>query len=180
MILRCAIARVMKAKRPFGAHVCFTPKTGVRADIPGPPVWAISGSDLQVAIKLECFGPAGYALALRDVGLASRRELEAENVVAFGDRSLRLHLEALIGDVIVAVAQLALLDVENKAAVDAAHREQHALRSTFRHVGVHRNRMRHLIRASWSYPLPCRLAAEDGYRSSLISTIRFWEPRTEV
>ena len=72
------------------------------------------------------------------------------------------------------------LDVENKAAVDAAHREQHALRSTFRHVGVHRNRMRHLIRASWSYPLPCRLAAEDGYRSSLISTIRFWEPRTEV
>src|SRR5215467_6092313 len=40
MILRCAIARVMKAKRPFGAHVCFTPKTGVRADIPGPPVWA--------------------------------------------------------------------------------------------------------------------------------------------
>src|SRR5215471_11345269 len=42
MILRCAIARVMKAKRPFGAHVCFTPKTGVRADIPGPPVWANS------------------------------------------------------------------------------------------------------------------------------------------
>ena len=40
MILRCAIARVMKAKRPFGAHVCFNPKTGARADIPRPPLWA--------------------------------------------------------------------------------------------------------------------------------------------
>src|SRR5215475_6472313 len=30
----------MKAKRPFGSHVCLAPNSGVRADIPGPPLWA--------------------------------------------------------------------------------------------------------------------------------------------
>ena len=35
-----ASSRVMKAKRPLGAHVCFTPNSGVRADIPGAPLWA--------------------------------------------------------------------------------------------------------------------------------------------
>ena len=41
MILTDHIARgLMKAKRSFGANVCFTPNSGVRADIPGPPLWA--------------------------------------------------------------------------------------------------------------------------------------------
>jgi hypothetical protein len=35
------IARgLMKAKRPFSAHVSFAPNSGVRADIPGPPLSA--------------------------------------------------------------------------------------------------------------------------------------------
>jgi hypothetical protein len=42
MILRCATEHVarelMKAKRPFGAHVSLAPNSGVRADIPGPPL----------------------------------------------------------------------------------------------------------------------------------------------
>ena len=35
-----AIARVLvKAKRSFGAHVCFTPNSGARAVIPELPLW---------------------------------------------------------------------------------------------------------------------------------------------
>jgi hypothetical protein len=33
-----------KTKRPFGAHVSLAPNSGVRADIPGPPLWANIGS----------------------------------------------------------------------------------------------------------------------------------------
>jgi hypothetical protein len=32
----------MKAKRPFGAHVSLAPNSGVKADIPGPLLWADS------------------------------------------------------------------------------------------------------------------------------------------
>ena len=66
MILRCAIARVMKAKRPFGAHVCFTPKTGVRADIPGPPVWATFGLMRRSIIRFNSWARASFGHPLSE------------------------------------------------------------------------------------------------------------------
>ena len=50
----------MKAKRPFGAHVCFTPKTGVRADIPGPPVWATFGLMRRSIIRFNSSARASF------------------------------------------------------------------------------------------------------------------------
>src|SRR5215831_2058182 len=40
----------MKAKRPFGAQVCLAPNSGVKADIPGPSLWAITGSGQRYSI----------------------------------------------------------------------------------------------------------------------------------
>jgi hypothetical protein len=48
------IARVlMEAKRPFGAHVSLAPNSGVRADIPGAPLWATFG--LMRRSKKRCY-----------------------------------------------------------------------------------------------------------------------------
>jgi hypothetical protein len=45
-------------------------------------------------------------------------------MIAFGNAGLaRLYLKALVGYVVVAVGQLAILDIENEAAVIATHAE---------------------------------------------------------
>jgi hypothetical protein len=54
-------------------------------------------------------------LAVGDIGLAGRHELEAEDVVAFGDGCDRLHLEALVGNVVVTLGQLAVLNVRRRS-----------------------------------------------------------------
>src|SRR6516165_8227836 len=65
-------------------------------------------------------------------------------MVAFGDGAARLHLETLVGDVVVAVRQLAVLDVEDEAPVVPTHREQDAFRTTLGNVGVYRYRVRYV------------------------------------
>ena len=54
MILRCA-DRPYRAwtdestKKPFGVHVSLAPNSGVRADIPGPPLWANARNRCAIA-----------------------------------------------------------------------------------------------------------------------------------
>src|SRR6516165_2453226 len=61
-----------------------------------------------------------HSLALGDVGFAGRRELTTEDVIALGNRFVGLHLEVLLSDIVVAVGQLAALDIEAETAVNAA------------------------------------------------------------
>jgi hypothetical protein len=39
--------------KTFGAHVCLAPNSGVRADIPGPPLWAKLGHRRTPAAMLK-------------------------------------------------------------------------------------------------------------------------------
>jgi hypothetical protein len=36
-----------RTHKTFGAHVCLAPNSGVRADIPGPPLWARTGHSIS-------------------------------------------------------------------------------------------------------------------------------------
>ncbi len=87
--------------------------------------------------------PLPLAMSGLPVGVNSKLKMWSPS----GMRAVRLHLEALVGDVVVAVGELAVLDVEREAAVVAAHGEQHAFGAALGHVGVHRHRMRHVDHA---------------------------------
>src|SRR6516165_2807217 len=88
-----------------------------------------------------------HAPALGNVRRTCRPELKTEDVIAFGKRPVGLHLEALVGDIIVTIGELPVLHVKDKAAIDAAHREQHTVRPTLGYVGVDRHPMRHIDQA---------------------------------
>ena len=55
------------------AHVCFAPKSGVRADIPGPPLWAKSGS--RALAVLESSRDLGVVPSNQDVPLEKKEQL---------------------------------------------------------------------------------------------------------
>ena len=54
--------------KEIGAHVCLTPNSGVRADIPGPPLWADSVEKVLAAVGTKLLRAADAFNAIRHGG----------------------------------------------------------------------------------------------------------------